>query len=798
MTVYAKVIVDVAAGGVDRPFDYRLKDAHLGVAAPGMRVLVPFGKRKLTGIIVELSDTASVKNVKSISELLDVTPVLSPELLDLGSWLAKETTCFQITALFAMIPAAMRAKAQKFLVLNEKANHVDVSVQALFGQRIKIPFKEIPEDKTILKAVSRGIQENVLSVYYELKDGAKHKEQKAVTTLQSAQQPKTTKQQETLATIERVADSGAVPVATLINDHGLSRSTIQTLIKNEFLEEHQIVIERNPYERQAGDGREAKRTLTHDQHVAYESIRDAVEERSSKPMLLHGITGSGKTEVYLQAIEQVLKEGREAIVLVPEISLTPQMVERFKRRFGDHVAVMHSALSSGERYDEWMKIHRNEVQVVVGARSAVFAPFNNIGLIIIDEEHESSYKQEDYPRYHAREVAIYRSQTHECPVVLGSATPSMESFARAKKDVYTLLSLPERVNKKPLPAIELIDMRDELRGGNRSVFSSQLLDKVKDRLAKEEQIVLFLNRRGFSTFVMCRSCGYVGDCPHCEISLTYHQRGNQLKCHYCGHEETMYEECPACESEHIRFFGTGTQKVEEELQKLLPEARIIRMDNDTTRKKGSHEALLKRFGNHEADILLGTQMIAKGLDFPKITLAGVLTADTLLNLPDFRAPERTFQLLTQLGGRAGRDKREGEVVIQTYTPEHYAIQHAKSHDFEGFFAYEMQQRRQAGYPPYYFICLITFSHEELLTAMKAAERATRFLKERLSDQSVILGPTPSPISRINDRYRTQCMIKYKREPNFSEILSELFTHYQQEVHKDSRFMAIDRHPNIFM
>lgn len=431
--MYAKVIVDVAAGGVDRPFDYRLKDAHLGVAAPGMRVLVPFGKRKLTGIIVELSDTASVKNVKSISELLDVTPVLSPELLDLGSWLAKETTCFQITALFAMIPAAMRAKAQKFLVLNEKANHVDVSVQALFGQRIKIPFKEIPEDKTILKAVSRGIQENVLSVYYELKDGAKHKEQKAVTTLQSAQQPKTTKQQETLATIERVADSGAVPVATLINDHGLSRSTIQTLIKNEFLEEHQIVIERNPYERQAGDGREAKRTLTHDQHVAYESIRDAVEERSSKPMLLHGITGSGKTEVYLQAIEQVLKEGREAIVLVPEISLTPQMVERFKRRFGDHVAVMHSALSSGERYDEWMKIHRNEVQVVVGARSAVFAPFNNIGLIIIDEEHESSYKQEDYPRYHAREVAIYRSQTHECPVVLGSATPSMESFARAKK-----------------------------------------------------------------------------------------------------------------------------------------------------------------------------------------------------------------------------------------------------------------------------------------------------------------------------------------------------------------------------
>ncbi len=415
--------------------------------------------------------------------------------------------------------------------------------------------------------------------------------------------------------------------------------------------------------------------LLPDQQTACKKITAATGQET---FLIHGVTGSGKTEIYLQTIEAKLKEGKEAIVLVPEISLTPQMVERFKSRFGSEVAVLHSALSSGEKYDEWRKIERKEARVVVGARSAVFAPFENLGIIIIDEEHEASYKQEDNPRYHARDVAIWRATKYQCPVVLGSATPSLESFARAKKGVYTLIELPSRVNDRAMPEVSVVDMREELRKENRTEFSTELLEKIKDRIAKKEQTVLMLNRRGYSSFVMCRDCGYVVECPNCDISLTYHQSSNQMKCHYCGHEERVPQKMSELRGEHIRYFGTGTQKVEESLTKLIPEARVIRMDVDTTRTKGAHEKLLKSFRNHEADILLGTQMIAKGLDFPDITLVGVLNADTMLHLPDFRASERTFQLLTQVSGRAGRHERTGEVIVQSYNPEHYSIEFAKN------------------------------------------------------------------------------------------------------------------------
>ena len=424
----------------------------------------------------------------------------------------------------------------------------------------------------------------------------------------------------------------------------------------------------------------------------------------------------------MQSIQKVLEEGREGIVLVPEISLTPQMVNRFKGRFGDEVAVLHSGLSIGEKYDEWRKIQRKEVRVAVGARSAIFAPFENLGIIIIDEEHETSYKQEDNPRYHARDVAIERARTHNCSVILGSATPSLETFARAKKGVYQLLTLSKRMNDQSLPTVDIVDMREELREGNRTMFSRVLYDKLQDRLMKKEQTVLFLNKRGHSSFVMCRDCGYVIQCPNCDISLTYHQYQQQMKCHYCGYEAVVPTICPECTSEHIRYFGTGTQKVEEELGKIFPEARVIRMDVDTTSRKGSHEKLLTAFQEGKADILLGTQMIAKGLDFPNITLVGVLSADTMLHLPDFRSSEKTFQLLTQVSGRAGRHELAGEVVIQTYSPEHYSIELAGQQDYDQFYQKEMMIRKIHRYPPFYYLALITVSHEELMKVVDVTEK----------------------------------------------------------------------------
>ncbi|CAM5395628.1 Primosomal protein N' OS=Lysinibacillus sphaericus OX=1421 GN=priA PE=3 SV=1 [Lysinibacillus sphaericus] len=497
----------------------------------------------------------------------------------------------------------------------------------------------------------------------------------------------------------------------------------------------------------------------------------------------------------MQAIQKVLNDGKEAIMLVPEISLTPQMTERFRSRFGEMVAVMHSGLSVGEKYDEWRKIQQGKVRVVVGARSAIFAPFTNLGLIILDEEHESTYKQEDSPRYHARDVAIWRSQYYRCPVILGSATPALESYARAKKGVYTLLTLKQRALHQAMPTVYVADMREELQKGNRSMFSELLIEGIRTRLERREQMVLFLNRRGYSSFVLCRDCGTVVQCPNCDISLTYHRTTEKLKCHYCGYEEHVPQICPQCQSEHIRYFGTGTQKVEEEIYKLFPEARVLRMDVDTTKHKGAHEEILQAFGEGQADILLGTQMIAKGLDFPNITLVGVLSADTSLHLPDYRAAERTFQLLTQVSGRAGRHDKAGEVVIQTYTPEHYAIELAKVQDYEPFYEREMFLRRRSGYPPYYFVALIQVSHEDVMMAAEYAGRAADWLRGNLSNQVSIIGPTVASISRLQNRYRYQCLIKYKIEPNLIPVLQRLLAMYRAEWIKQGILMTVDLDPS---
>lgn len=800
----ASVIVDVPAKQTDREFDYRIPEKWNQVIKPGMRVIVPFGPRMVQGFITGLKAESDFAKLRYIKEPMDLEPILNDELLKLGDWLTKEAMCFKISALQAMLPAAMKAKYEKVInVIEDKKNQLPPFIQNLFGKNDSISWKEVIEGENA-SLFQKEIQNGNLELVYNVKNRLNKKTVRVIKSLLSSKEltemassisSHAKKQQELLQYF--IEHQEPVPLKELLELINTSSGTVKALVSKGALAEMDQEIYRDPYENRVFE-KSNPFTLTDEQGAALKPIHEKIHHDEHDVFLLYGVTGSGKTEVYLQAIASVIEKGKEAIMLVPEISLTPQTVKRFKERFGEQVAVMHSGLSVGEKYDEWRKIHRKEVKVVVGARSAVFAPFENLGLVIIDEEHESSYKQEETPRYHARDVAIERAKSYKCPVILGSATPTLESFARAKKNVYKLLTLSQRMNKNALPAVDIVDMREELRTGNRSMFSELLFTKLKDRLEKGEQTVLMLNKRGHSSFVMCRSCGLVINCPNCDISLTYHRFNDIMKCHYCGFEEGMPSVCPECESEHIRFFGTGTQKVEEELAKILPDARVIRMDVDTTSKKGSHERLLNAFGEGKADILLGTQMIAKGLDFPNITLVGVLSADTMLHLPDFRSSEKTFQLLTQVSGRAGRHQLPGEVVIQTYTPEHYSIELSAFQDYDAFYEREMHLRRQSHYPPYYYVVLITVSHEDLMKTVSVTEKITNYLGSRLNRDSIVLGPVASPISRINNRYRYQCLIKYRREPDLNQHLRTLLEHYQKETAQNHLQISIDLNPQIMM
>lgn len=804
----SEVYVDIPASPVDKPFDYQIPEKFADFIKPGMRVIVPFGRTRRLGFVTALKKESSIASLKPIERAIDHLPVLTGELLDLGHWLAGTTLCPTVSAYLAMLPAVMRADYRKRLIVAhpDQMEQRFPRLMPLFSSEKVIEWDEVEKNyPELLKSVNKALSEGILSLQRLVRNQANAKKVLAVSAalpherLQKAVEAldaRSKRQREVLSFFIENDQNLRLPVTDLIRDRHLSREAMRRLEEKGLLKLELVEQFRDPYVHPA-EPPTCPLPLTREQSKALAPILDSIEKGEDRVFLCHGVTGSGKTEIYLQAIQKVIALGKQAIVLVPEISLTPQMVHRFKGRFGDQVAVMHSGLSRGEKYDEWRKIREGLVKVAVGARSAVFAPFERLGLIIIDEEHETSYKQEDSPRYHARDIAVYRGRHHGCPVVLGSATPSLESYARAQKKVYTLLSLKDRFNHHPMPPVEIIDMREEMRDGNHSMFSRVLFNKIKDRLKKREQIVLFLNRRGYSTFVMCRSCGTVIKCPHCDISLTYHRSGHLLKCHYCGHEERAPEVCPSCGSDSMRYFGTGTQKVENELNRLLPEARVIRMDVDTTRQKGGHEKLLRQFGEQKADILLGTQMIAKGLDFPRVTLVGVLAADSMLHLPDFRASEKTFQLLTQVSGRAGRHDLAGEVVIQSYSPDHYAIVDAAHHDYARFYHEEMEIRRRLGYPPFYYLVLLSLTHPEPARAADAAERIASILKNNLSRSSQIYGPVVPAIARIKDRYRYQCMVKYKREPALFQVLQKIALHFQ-ETGKDNLQLSIDLNPVVLM
>ncbi|MEK3982254.1 primosomal protein N' [Paenibacillus sp. FSL K6-3166] len=840
----AKVIVDVPVRSTDRPFDYSIPESLKLWIEVGSRVAVPFGHRTVQGFVVSLESGETLVNpgLKPIQEVLDLLPPLSPELVELADWMSKRYACRRISALQAMLPTALKGKAERLISLGDVEEETAFPDDELFpmfadtgneerlitefiGRNGEVSMKQLtrafPEAAETVKFMLRR---GVLVESQSIKDKMGKKKLKAVdlaigiTAAREALNKfpkKSARQKEVLSfLIEREA---TLPMALkeVLSALQVTASTVKGLEEKGFIEISEIEVYRDPYQ-----GRDFKPTtplpLTAEQEVVYNRISRTLEEQMHEVFLLHGVTGSGKTEIYLQCIKRCMDQGRQAVVLVPEIALTPQMVERFKGRFGSGVAVMHSRLSVGERYDEWRKIREGKATVAVGARSAVFAPFSNLGLIIMDEEHETSYKQEENPKYHARDAAIRRAEQCGAAVILGSATPSLESYhaARAQSDIHfspVLLEMPTRALGNELPKVNVVDMREELKEGNRSMFSRKLHSALAERLERGEQTVLLLNRRGFSTFVMCRSCGYVAGCPECDISLTYHSRSDNLRCHYCGHAEPAPKLCPECGSEHIRFFGTGTQRVEEELGKLFPGIRVIRMDVDTTTEKGSHEKLLNQFRDKKADVLLGTQMVAKGLDFPDVTLVGVITADSALNLPDFRAAEKTFQLLTQVAGRAGRHQLPGEVVVQSYTPEHYSIIHASGHDYLSFVREELKHRRGLHYPPYCRLILVTLSHEQLPLLLRMAENYAMNLQGKArnlrwygsldkltTDVLDLLGPVASPIPRLKGRYRFQCMIKWRGAIDVIGLVRQVAEELEDSVRDTGLQISIDVDPQMLM
>ncbi|RRR60154.1 primosomal protein N' [Streptococcus suis] len=794
----AQIIVDVPLMQTDQAYSYRVPAELEEGLKVGVRVHVPFGKgnRLIQGIVVDLideDDENNLQDLKELAEVLDYSPVLNQEQFWLADQMRKSVFSYKITLLKAMLPSLLNSTYDKLL---RPGGGLEIAEQtSLFRDKDQIRFSDL--DVKEQGKIMRLAQSGKILVDYVAKDKKQVKTEKwyrvCLDKLHDTDISNRAKKRQQLREFLLTHPEDQL-LSSLKSDY--SGDTLRY-----FQEKGYIEVWEEEVSRTQGVFDKVEKTqameLNPEQAIAVREIVASIGQES-QTFLLQGVTGSGKTEVYLQVIDRVLKMGKTAIMLVPEISLTPQMTNRFISRFGQQVAILHSGLSDGEKYDEWRKIEAGNAQVVVGARSAIFAPLTNLGVIIIDEEHEATYKQDSNPRYHARDVAKLRADYNRATLVLGSATPSLETRARASRGVYGRLTLNQRANPLArIPEVEVVDFRDYIGQQEASNFTPVLIEKIREKLARKEQVVLMLNRRGYSSFVMCRDCGSVDQCPNCDISLTLHMDTKTMNCHYCGFQKGIPQTCPNCQSRSIRYYGTGTQKAYDELQELLPEARILRMDVDTTKKKGAHEDLLERFGRGEADILLGTQMIAKGLDFPNVTLVGVLNADMALNLPDFRSSERTFQLLTQVAGRAGRADKEGEVLIQTYNPNHYAIAFAKEQDYEGFYRYEMGIRKNLGYPPYYFTVGLTFSHKSEEFVVKKAYETVAFLRQHLTDAIQILGPTPKPIARTHNLYHYQIILKYRHEDRLEEVLNQILDWTQERENQDLR-LIIDNEPQNMM
>ena len=739
----AEIIINRTAKRLNRTFDYKVPIELEEIIMIGSTVLVPFGKASTLeeGYVVGIKENTTYK----VKEIVKIKHNLTEKQIKLAKWMAKRYFC----------------------------NVSDCIKQMLTpGNKSKKSEKNV-QDKTINTVY---LKKDIDEIQFDIEMG-KIKSEKQKKILQFL----------------KGNEGATVPEIELFTDG--SRAIVKTLEKNGYVEIVEKKIERNPLANKKIE-KTKNLKLTDEQKNAYDKVVLDMIINSYEQFLLYGVTGSGKTEVYLQLIGEALKQEKTAIVLVPEISLTPQMINRFIARFNkDEIAVLHSKLSIGERYDEWNKIKEGKAKIIIGARSAIFAPTENIGIIIIDEEHDSSYKSEAIPKYDAKEIAKRIAKENNCPLVLGSATPDLITYYKAQQGKVTLLELSKRANNSKLPEVEIVDLKMELANGNRSMLSTKLYGEIEQNLKQHRQTILFLNRRGFSTFIMCRECGYTVKCKNCNISMTYHKTENKLKCHYCGYEENVVTVCPECHSTKIRYFGTGTQKLEQEINKLFPEASTIRMDIDTVTKKNSHEEILDKFKNENIDILIGTQMVVKGHHFPNVTLVGVIAADSSLNIDDYRANERTFQILTQVAGRAGREQLDGKVIIQTYNPDNFSIICAQKQDYKMFYNTEIALREQLKYPPFCDIILIGFNSLNEKEIIEASTRVYNYLKARLGEQEFyVLKPMPSPIDKIQNRFRWRIIIKGNMTESANSVINTCLKKFYDSNYKNTR-ISVDVNPN---
>ena len=760
----ASVVVDCKIDTVNRTFDYLVPPCFLDSIKVGQRVYVPFGKQNLLGIVVELKDNSELVDLKEIYDILDLVPCLNEELILLARNMHEYYFSLYITCLLTMIPQALRVKYDKVFTV-EDMNELPFDVKALFKNN---QFKYETKYKEYLPILQKLVKEDKVKLLNIISNKANVKEENYLKLNTQFDGKLNTAQQEIIDFIESYNEP--ISRGELIEKFSIGR--VNTLIdKGALIQFKQEVI------RHFDEGKSYEDkliTLNEKQQKVYERIKENYDTFNT--ILLHGITGSGKTEIYLKCIEDVVTKGKTAIMLVPEISLTPQIVARFKARFKDNVAVLHSRLSIGEKYDEWRRVIRKEVQIVIGARSAIFAPLENVGIIIIDEEHEASYIQESMPKYDARMIARIRARNNNAVCLLGSATPSIESYYKAEQGVYKLLELNERANKKNPPIVKVIDMANEIKRGNYSLFSRELKKQINDRLNKKEQIILLMNRRGFSSFVMCRECSEVIKCPHCDVSLTYHKIGEKLKCHYCAYEIDNVSLCPSCGSKKIRFVGGGTQKVVEALNTEFPTARVLRMDIDNTKNKGGHEKIINSFMAEEADILVGTQMVAKGLDFPKVSLVGILNSDLALKYPSYTSPATAYNLFVQVSGRAGRHATDGLVILQAYDTNHYALLNASSGTYKKFYQEELTYRRLASYPPIKKVIEIKVVGKTYEATYKEAEEIVKYIRSKTN--VIVLGPAEDYIVKVNDLYNFKITIKYDNDKMINDVISNVYIKYE--------------------
>ena len=829
---YANVAFPIA---VNQLFTYAVPPHLDTVLQPGVRVLAPFGRNNHEGVVVErIGETELAPDkVKSISDCLDDMPTFSTEMLSLTRWMADYYLTSWGNALFCAVPAAVRSQRQQRVQLCPDGPSPTGKVQKEIVSFLETEgplspnqlARRIGMSGTNLRPKITALREKgVVEVYVTHKPNTTTQE----TTVAALALPPSEIEAEIVelskgedvysnlmtghrphpaavkhAEILQILLDADAPLSTteLTKQTGTSTSLLRTLERRGFIRITRTTAVRNPLSCQPVASTQPHR-LNSAQSEAFSQICAGFQSSngSGQAFLLHGVTGSGKTEVYMQAIAPVLESGKSVIVLVPEISLTPQTASRFIGRFGQRVAVLHSRLSNGERYDQWHRIQKGEATIVIGPRSAVFAPVKRLGLLVIDEEHSNSYKSETAPRYHAREVAQKRAELANCALLLGSATPSVESFHNARNGTYQLLTLPTRVLDRKMPEVHIVDMRQELKAGNRTIFSERLRNGIERRLARREQIILFLNRRGHSSYVFCRTCGYVERCKNCSISLTFHFEMKQLVCHHCGHKRNTHATCPQCSSHAIDYFGRrgfGTETVEREVHKVFPKAEVKRFDADSTARKNAHQQILKAFQEHEIDILIGTQMVAKGLDFPNVTLVGVIVADTALNLPDFRAGEQTFSLLTQVAGRSGRAEVPGEVIVQTYMPEHYCIAAAQQHDYVGFYEKEVEARSALQYPPFSRVAtlLLRGKNEELvIAAAQAVHSQLQLWQTERFPEVEILGPAPAPLSKIEGKFRWHFLLRSKNVDKICQLLRELTDEPPQALKSNAIEVVIDIDP----